>query len=234
LIRATGDGFEPLPAITGWQAVRVESIFADLGWPYPSGSVHVYALPDPASAAALAAVGASLAGLPFCAEQPVENLHATVSRLPWFLAEADTPPVADIAAAVGAAVARIPPFTVELGAPEVATRGVLVAGDGDGGWDDLVAAVRTAAGALAPERPMPPAPYRPHVSVAYGVADGDDAPVRAALATAAAPAPYRLRVDEVHLLAVRADDVRGVFSWEALATLPLRQPTPTSVVQPSG
>lgn len=190
-------------------------------WPWRRGALHVYALPEPALQAALAPFHGALATVPFCAVQPPEFLHATVTRLPWFLADPATPPVATITAAVADVVSRTAPFTVELGRPEITDYGVVVDGPAGPEWDGLVDGVRAVARAMAPDRPLPNRPYAPHVSLGYGVDDGDGELLRAPLDAIAADGPFRMPVGEVHLLSVHQEPERGIFSWDPIAVLPL-------------
>jgi hypothetical protein len=190
-------------------------------WPWQRGALHVYALPDPALQAALAPFHGAIGSAPFCAAQPPASLHATVTRLPWFLADPAIPPIATITAAVADAVSGTPPFTVELGRPEITEYGVVVDGPASPEWDGLVDGVRAVATALDPGQALPNRPYAPHVSVGYGVDDGDGDLLRGPLDAIAVAGPFRMHVTEVHLLSVHQEPEAGSFSWDPIAVLPL-------------
>jgi hypothetical protein len=199
----------------------VKSIFRRMTWPWQRGALHVYALPDPALRAALTPFHAAIVPVPFCAVQPPEFLHATITRFPWFLADPTVPAVETITAAVADAVAGTAPFTVELGPPGITEYGVVVDGPAGPGWDGLVDGVRAVAAALDPDRPLPNRPYAPHVSLGYGVDDGDGEVLRGPLDAVAVDGPFRMHVEEVHLLSVHQEPEAGIFSWDPIAVLPL-------------
>ena len=199
----------------------MKSIFARMTWPWQRGSLHVYALPDPALRAALVPFHEPIEAVSFCAVQPPEFLHATVTRFPWFLADPTVPPVERVTAAVAEVVTAMTPFTVELGRPEITEYGVVVDAPAVSAWDGLVDGVRAVATALDPGRPLPNRPYRPHVSVGYGVADGDGELLQGRLDAIPAATPFRMHVAEVHLLSVHQEPERGIFSWDPIAVLPL-------------
>jgi hypothetical protein len=190
-------------------------------WPWQRGALHVYALPAPALRAALTPFHGPIEAVSFCAVQPPEFLHATVTRFPWFLADPAIPPVEEVTAAVAEAVADIAPFTVELGRPWITEYGVVVDAPAVPAWDGLVDGVRAAATALDPGRQLPNRPYAPHVSLGYGVADGDGELLKGPLDAIPAATPFRMHVHEVHLLSVHQEPERGIFSWDPIAVLPL-------------
>lgn len=191
-------------------------------WPWLRGALHVYALPDPALQAALTPFHAAIRAVPFCAVQPPEFLHATVTRLPWFLADPEIPPIETVTAALTDAIAGMAPFTIELGGPVITEYGVVVDGPAAPAWDALVDGVRGVATALDPGRALPSRPYGPHVSVGYGIDDGDGEQLRAPLAAVAVGGPLRLRVAQVHLLSVHQEPDAGMFTWDHVAVVPLR------------
>lgn len=199
----------------------MKSIFARMTWPWQRDALHVYALPDPTLRAALIPFHEPIEAVSFCAVQPPEFLHATVTRFPWFLADPTIPPIEKVTAAVAEAVSGMAPFTVELGRPEISEYGVAVDAPAIPAWDGLVDGVRAVATSLAPDRELPNRPYRPHVSVGYGVADGDSELLRGPLDSVPTTAPLLLNVAEVHLLSVHQEPERGIFSWDPIAVLPL-------------
>jgi hypothetical protein len=190
-------------------------------WPWPRGALHVYALPDPTLRAALTPFHEPIEAVSFCAVQPAEFLHATVTRFPWFLADPTIPSIEEVTAAVAEAVSGVAPFTVELGRPEITEYGVVVDAPAIPAWDALVDGVRAVATALDPDRALPNRPYRPHVSVGYGVADGDGELLKGPLDAIGVADPFRLHVAEVHLLSVHQEPERGIFSWDPITVLPL-------------
>lgn len=190
-------------------------------WPWPRGALHVYALPDPTLRAALTPFHEPIEAVSFCAVQPAEFLHATVTRFPWFLADPAIPPIEEVTAAVAEAVSRVAPFTVELGRPAITEYGVVVDAPAVPAWDALVDGVRAVATDLDPGRALPNRPYRPHVSVGYGVADGDGELLQGPLDAIGVAGPFRMHVDEVHLLSVHQEPERGIFSWDPITVLPL-------------
>ncbi|WP_073459140.1 2'-5' RNA ligase family protein [Pseudonocardia thermophila] len=201
--------------------ITVKDIFTWMRWPWLRGALHVYALPGQALREALVPFHEPIRQVPFCAVQPAEWFHATVTRLPWFLADPTIPPVADITAAVARAVATLPPFTLQLDGPRVTEYAVTVDAPASPEWTALVTAIRAAAAELDPGRELPIPPYAPHISVGYGIADGDDEVLREPLAAMTGTGPFPLPVNEVHLLAVQQDPQRGIFCWEPIAALPL-------------
>ncbi|MGI5125842.1 2'-5' RNA ligase family protein [Pseudonocardia sp. CA-107938] len=190
-------------------------------WPWPHGALHVYALPGERLQAALEPFHEPIAATGFCAPQPPEFLHATITRFPWFLDDPTIPAIADVTAAVADVASSHAPFTVELSGPGITEYGVVVDAPPPPQWDALVDGVRAIPARLDPGREMPNRPYAPHVSVGYGVAEGDGEVLRAPLAAVPAPGPFVLDVREVHLLAVRQEPERGIFSWDPIAVLPL-------------
>ncbi len=81
--------------------------------------------------------------------------------------------------------------------------------------------MRAVATALTPERELPNRPYAPHVSVGYGVDDGDGDLLQGPLDAITVDGPFRMHVAEVHLLSVHQEPDRGIFSWDPIAVLPL-------------
>ncbi|WP_353651075.1 2'-5' RNA ligase family protein [Nakamurella sp. A5-74] len=215
----------------------MRSIFEPLrtSWESLLGSVHVYALPG-WDRTVVAPWQDAIAATEVCKVQPLEFLHATIARTPLFLPAAQRMPkssqdgtraalpqeLAHFSAALDHIAGARPAFEVPLGRPEIMTTAVCAAGEQTQQWQTLVTEVRAAISQAFPDRPTPPGPFGPHVSLGYARLAADDAPLCAAYGVlAATPWSATLRVGALHLLSVDANEDAGTFTWSTLSVHPL-------------
>ena len=200
----------------------MDDFFATLSpwWPPGREDLHWHVLPDPAQLAkALMEPCRELTHRPGLA--PVEPRwgHITVQDI----APADdvTPREVDlIVARVRLACAELAPAALTVGPPEVGRIGmgcpVTPAAPGRRLWEITVAASREVTGGRFPVRP---ASYRPHLSLAYGVARGRDEELHDWLATHPA-ANMTFTANQLALVA-QSHDGAGAITWRPVATVPL-------------
>ena len=142
------------------------------------GQLHLWAMASPLIREALHPFALACEPFPFLGLQPAADLHATVLRL----APADGDPGAFVDTFTHEA-GGIGPLSIPLGWPIIANNSVICVGEHTQQWDAFVAAARRASVAAFGEDAAPyEAPFGPHVTVAYGVGQGQDAPVEDELA----------------------------------------------------
>ncbi|NHB85740.1 hypothetical protein G7085_17260 [Tessaracoccus sp. HDW20] len=170
-------------------------------------------MPDDDVADRLEEVSLRLEGLGSLPRQPRAWLHLTVARLPQFddLGQAELTRLCD---RIGAALERVPAFELQVGDARLEPTSVTCTGAPSTGWDALVAAVRGAAAGFD-DRPLPPAPHAPHVTLAYATGAVDDAGVEARLAGSGPIGT--VPVSRVHLVSVTVRPEVGTFDWTELA-----------------
>jgi hypothetical protein len=167
-----------------------------------------------------ASVQARLAGLDGIDLVPGRWLHLTTQDVGFTDAVSD----ADLAAITGAAsvrLAAIEPVPVTIGPARLVSEGILCWGEPGGALTPMREAIRAAIVDVWGPLRVPDGPgWAPHVSIAYGNADGPDGAFEAALdgeGTVAA-----MTVDAVTLIRLGRD--QRVYEWEALAGVPLGPP----------
>ncbi|MFI7001408.1 2'-5' RNA ligase family protein [Nocardia sp. NPDC050175] len=193
-----------------------------LDWPQLHGSLHVYVLPDPEFIASVQPALDAVEAFEGCAAVQPRWQHATVTRIPWWRNEVDDEAVDRYTEALAAVVAGTSSFTIPMQGPWLHDYGVGVAAPEDAQWKQLYTATRDAAvQVFGTDRALPAPPPMPHVSLGYGTAERDSAPLELALSTIQTPAS--LDVDSLHFLAVDVDLDEGIFTWNAISSHPLKR-----------
>ena len=169
-----------------------------------------------------------LAGLPGLDLVPRQWLHLTTQDIGFTNEITD----ADLAAITGAASARlaaVEPIAVTIGPARVADEGIVCWVAPDHALTPMRDAIRAAIADVRGPQRVPDGPaWAPHVSLAYGRADGAGDVFEAALEGERSVAA--LTVDAVTLIRLGRD--RHVYEWETLATAPLGAPAPACPVGP--
>ncbi|MCM6775418.1 hypothetical protein NDR87_15925 [Nocardia sp. CDC159] len=190
-------------------------------WPLLRDSLHVYVLPDERFSATVQPVVGAIAAFDGCAAVAPPWQHATVTRIPWWRGEVDAAAVDRFAAALTAIAADTARFALEMQGPLLHDLGVGVLAAEGPEWKQLHTAVRNAAvEVFGAERPLPPPPPMPHVSLGYGIAERDSGPLERSLSDIRTPAV--VTVDALHFLSVHADPEAGTFTWDPISSHPLR------------
>lgn len=158
--------------------------------------------------------------------QPGRWAHFTVQMLLRAVAELSADERAILIQSLIAATAELPRLTLQVGASRGASEhAVELAVDSavDDQWRAMVEAIRAAiADALGPDALPELGPNAvPHTSIGYGVGDGDSGALTSALNKVRLPS-VSVPVDELHLVAVTQVPAEGRFTWDTIATLPLR------------
>lgn len=188
-----------------------------MDWPQLQGSLHVYVLPDPVFVAAVQPAVDAVAAFDGCAVVEPRWQHATVTRIPWWRNEVGEDALSRYSAELAAVAAAASVFEIAMSGPWLHEYGVGVAAAEGAQWKQLHTAVRDAAvRVFGSERELPAAPPMPHVSLGYGVAERDSAPLEQALSAIRTPAA--LGVDALHFLSVDADPKRGTFTWDVISS----------------
>lgn len=182
-------------------------------WDQEDGSLHVYALPDEEVVDRLMAIQARLTGIAGLPMMPDAWLHATIQRLAQF-DDLSMPELTRLADAITAELEGVGPFELSFGVPQVHDTAVECVAEPTADWDALVGAVRRAALTTFGGE-LPPAPYAPHLTLAYATGPVSDDEVRSRLAGVPAVGP--LRVDVAHLLSVTVRPELGWFDFIELA-----------------
>ncbi|WP_422933996.1 2'-5' RNA ligase family protein [Sinomonas sp. P47F7] len=178
--------------------------------------LHVYVLPDDELRSTLVARQSVLEGVEYCSVQPEPYLHATVQQFATAAEEVSPEEVEAFTERLALLAEDTEPFSIELGAPVADQFGLGVRGALSPEWTRLVDRVREAAAATVNKgRPMPAAPFGPHVTLGYGIADGSsDQLQRESDLLATEPIPA-LKVASLHFLGVHQDTDAGTFTWDA-------------------
>ncbi|MFI5778160.1 2'-5' RNA ligase family protein [Nocardia sp. NPDC051570] len=186
-------------------------------WPELHGSLHVYVFPDTGFTTAVQPAIDAIAEFDGCAAVQPRWQHATVTRIPWWHNEVAGDRLDRFTAALAAIAADSSPFALPMTGPWFHELGVGMATAEDPQWKQLLSAVRTtAAEVFGPDRPLPPPPAMPHVSLGYGIADRDSAALEHALSTIRTPAT--LPVNTLHFLSVHANPTEGTFTWDPISS----------------
>ena len=203
----------------------MDDFFATLNtwWPPGREDLHWHLLPDPAQLAAeLTGPCRDLTHQTGLAPVDPRWCHITVQDIAP--AEAVTPAELDsLVALVRQSGRAVAPAELTIGPPQVSRRGVVCpvfpAGRVRPLWELTVAASQQVTGTRFPVRP---AQYRPHLSVAYGVARTSDDPLHNWLA--AHPA-RTMTFTATHLaLVAQSHDGARAITWRPITTVPLTGP----------
>jgi 2'-5' RNA ligase len=199
----------------------MDDFFATLTswWPPGRADLHWHLLPEPAVATGLTRHYRDLTNRPGLAPVGPHWCHVTVQDLAP-ATELTPTEVEAIVAEVGRACADLAPFELTLGPPEVGRLGlgcpVTPAAAATRLWEITVAASRQVTGVRFPVRP---APYHPHLSLAYGTASTSDDPLRAWLATH--PARTATFTAKNLSLVAQSQDGAAAITWRPVATVSL-------------
>jgi hypothetical protein len=157
-----------------------------------------------------------LAGFSWLDPVPGRWLHCTTQGI-GFAGDVMEADLSAIATAARARLAAVPPSAVTITAPHAAGEGALCDVIPDGSLDLARDAARAAIADIWGTARVPEAAqWSPHVSVAYANADGQAAPVDAALAGLQAATVTLAALD-----LIRLGRDRHVYEWEAVARIPL-------------
>jgi 2'-5' RNA ligase len=189
-------------------------------WPQMRDALHVYVLPAAEFAAALRPAREAIAAFDGCAAVAEPWLHATVTRIPWWRNEIAEELLERLSTALTVMAAATPKFTIPLSGPTVHPASVGMSGENIRAWQSLLEHTRDVAENICGTiRPLPAPPRQPHVTLGYGVAERDSAPLTETLTDLSAT--VRLKVHALHLVAVHQDPVAGTFTWDELSMHPL-------------
>jgi 2'-5' RNA ligase len=181
---------------------------------------HVTFADVPAVQELAASAQARLAGLDGIDLAPGRWLHLTTQDV-GFTDEITDADLAAITGAVSARLAAIEPIPVTIGPARVADEGILCWVAPDNALTPMRDAIRAAiTDVRGPQRVLDGPAWAPHVSIAYGRADGTADAFEAALDGEHSVAA--MTVDAVTLIRLGRD--RHVYEWETLATAPLGAP----------
>lgn len=194
------------------------------------GRLHVYYLPPAEWQQAVAHYHSALDGID--AEhgiglQPPEWSHCTVQLVRRHVDEVDAVAMVRLVDTLRAYVGDVQAFSLRIGPPAASRRAVEAWIDptADADWHHLVEATRAGITDILGGDALPGGEYAPnctpHTSIAYGVAAGDSGAVTRALKSVRIP-PTEVRVDAVHLVAVHQHPDEGYYSWDHIASLPLK------------
>lgn len=185
-------------------------------WPSMRNRLHIYALPAPDLRSALKERQSVLKAFDYCSIQPADYLHATVQQFAVASDEVSPEEVDAFMARLKSLAADTKPFSVELGEPEADDYSLGVRGTNTSSWAKLTAAVRAAAADTKNKsQPLPNAPFSPHLTLGYAVAEGSTEFIQRASDQLRAPALPPLTINEVHFIAVHQNVNRGTFTWDA-------------------
>jgi 2'-5' RNA ligase superfamily len=180
-------------------------------------TVHVTFADAPVVQALAAKTRDRLAGLPDLDLIPEQWLHLTMQGI-GFADEVSDADLSAIIAATQARLAAVPPVTVMIGPPVVASEGVTCWAAPPRALDPARDAVRAGiADTWGPDRVPEAAQWSAHVSLAYASADGPSEPIEAALR--GLPDEAEVTIGSVDLIRLGRD--RRVYEWETIASLSL-------------
>ena len=204
----------------------MRNFFQTTNWPQRHDKLHVYVLPDASGLEYAERFRDALTEYPAVSAMPRQYLHFTVQMIERFLHEVSEERITQLVSALDEAVRNLSPIELELTTPSVHESHVRLDGVGPAtGFFELVTRVRSAIISVLGDdavKPLGPG-WGPHVSLGYGIADGENEPLARALEQVAANVePARVRFDAVHLLSVSQHPDEGTFGWDSLAVIKLR------------
>lgn len=187
--------------------------------------LHIYALPAPDLRSALEERQRVLEAFDYCSIQPSDYLHATVQQFAVTSDDVSPEDMDAFMATLKSLAADTKPFSIELGEPEADDYSLGVKGTSTSSWAKLTAAVRDAAAdTINKGQPLPGAPFNPHLTLGYALAEGSTALIQQASDQLRAPALPPLTINEMHLIAVHQDAKRGTFTWDTTSRFPFSEP----------
>lgn len=156
--------------------------------------------------------------------QPVESLHATVQDLGVHLPALADGTVAALAERLMDDLHPVVPFDLYAGPPQVSRSAaeLWISPEADERWRELVGTIRSAAYAVLGDGVLPAIGTNgtPHISLGYGVGDGDSGVLTSALKEVRVEMA-EVPVEQVELASVTQHPDAGCYTWETLAVLPL-------------
>ncbi|WP_437772785.1 2'-5' RNA ligase family protein [Arthrobacter sp. KNU40] len=194
-------------------------------WPSMRNRLHIYALPAPDLRSALEERQRVLEAFDYCSVQPANYLHATVQQFAVTSDEVSPEDMDAFMARLKSLAADTKPFSIGLGEPEADDYSLGVKGTSTSAWAKLTAAVRDAAAdTINKGQPLPGAPFNPHLTLGYALAEGSTALIQQASDQLRATALPPLAINEMHLIAVHQDAKRGTFTWDTTSRFPFSEP----------
>lgn len=196
-------------------------------WTDPKGQLHAYLVPDKSYLEWALPVRERLESVPFLAVQPESALHATVQRFPFLLGEMSSAHLDALADNALAGFRDFPCLELTFGPPSLMSDAVVTyGGDPDdlpAGWMSLVEHVRAVACQTFGEEGVYYAPpFGPHITLAYGIGNGDDGVIDATLGESSSPAGT-LIFSDIAWCAVHQFPDRGIYTFTELFRTPFGQ-----------
>ncbi len=192
---------------------RVRSIFLDAytRWPQLHGALHVYALPSDELRAALTPLLEPIRAFDGCTPVEPQWMHATVSRLPAFVGLTEPAQITKYQSALAEFASATASFDLTLHGPIIEDVAVLVGGAETPQWAHIVDGVRGLGADIFGGTTR--RTHAPHISLGYGTADADSAPLAAAYPDERS---FAFPVRALSLLAVVKDPIAGTFTWDVV------------------
>lgn len=193
-------------------------------WTDPKGQLHAYLVPDKSYLEWALPVRQRLESVPFLAVQPESALHATVQRFPFLLGEISSTQLDALAENALAGFRDFPVLELTFGPPSLMSDAVVTyGGDPDNlpsGWVSLVERVREIAWQTFGEEGVHYAPpFGPHITLAYGIGNGEDTVIGAALGQSPSPADTQT-FSHLAWCAVHQFPDRGIYTFTELFRTP--------------
>ncbi len=190
-------------------------------WPSMRNRLHVYALPSPDLRSALEERQRVLEAFDYCSIQPADYLHATVQQFAVSSDEVSPEEMDAFSSRLKSLASETQAFSIELGEPEADDYSLGVKGTISPPWAKLTAEVRDAAAdTINKSQPLPGAPFNPHLTLGYALAEGSTELIQQASDRLRVRALPPLTINEVHFIAVHQDVHRGTFTWDATSRFP--------------
>lgn len=185
-----------------------------------SGRLHVYFVLDPATplSQAMADISTQMHGFSCLASQPINYYHATVQQFSTYVQDLTEHTLERLQVQLGNALSQLEPFTLTFQVPEARRYAVETIAQPHPSWDAVVGAVREAA-RVTTGSDLPDPPFGPHMTLSYGVGDGDNEEINRQITAAGFPIDQSI----AHLDLVSVDQNRqsGVFEFESLCRFAL-------------
>lgn len=200
----------------------IENFFATTvdDWDDPGGMLHAYLIPDEASRGRLDAAAERLGGIDFLALQPSGALHVTVQRLRQLVRDLDSPAVSSLVEASSQRTELRGPVVLEFGPARPCRSGVVSEAAAGAEWHEMIRLVREAATAsLGADAVSFDPPSVPHITLAYAIGAGADAPIHRALEGVPSIGPILFQ--EIVWCAVHQNRRAGTYTFDRLAATPL-------------